>query len=226
MAFSQVPNTTTFTLKNVVDVVIPTTDDLVDSFTDSNADYFDATYGSKTMNPKTLLGFRNYGGTCPEIGDTLNGGIVVYLFVSGDPGYVSGECHGLISSFSDLSTGDSWSTTNTDVYGADATALYTGYDNTWEIIDGLSSDAHAATICTSYGAEYEWFLPSKNELDKILHGLVISVGGVADDSYYWTSSEYATNYAWSEKYRSSDGAYIQVTSSKTGNARIRACKYF
>ena len=52
-----VPNTTTFTLQDVVDEINPTTDDLVDCFADANASGFDATYeGSKNQ----LLNFRNY----------------------------------------------------------------------------------------------------------------------------------------------------------------------
>tara|TARA_R110002050_G_C8492682_1_gene474806 strand:- start:48 stop:461 length:414 start_codon:yes stop_codon:yes gene_type:complete len=54
-----VPNTTTFTLQNVVDVVNPTTDDLVDCFADAVASKFDSNYeGSKNQ----LLNFRNYDG--------------------------------------------------------------------------------------------------------------------------------------------------------------------
>mgnify|MGYP003661242447 CR=1 FL=1 len=55
-----VPNTTTFTLQNVVDVVNPTTDDLVDCFADAVASKFDSNYeGSKNQ----LLNFRNYDGS-------------------------------------------------------------------------------------------------------------------------------------------------------------------
>ena len=54
-----VPNTTTFTLQNVVDAVNPTTDDLVDSFADAVSSKFDSDYeGSKNQ----LLNFRNYDG--------------------------------------------------------------------------------------------------------------------------------------------------------------------
>ena len=53
-----VPDTTTFTLQNVVDEVNPTTDDLVDCFADAVASKFDSSYeGSKNQ----LLNFRNYG---------------------------------------------------------------------------------------------------------------------------------------------------------------------
>jgi hypothetical protein len=66
-----VPNTTTFTLQNVYDVVhghtAATTGDLQSCFDNSVAAYFDATYGSKTMSPKTLYGFRNYTVGCPGL---------------------------------------------------------------------------------------------------------------------------------------------------------------
>jgi hypothetical protein len=52
-----VPNTTTFTLQNVVDEVNPTTDDLVDCFSDANSSGFDGTYSG---NKDNLLNFRNY----------------------------------------------------------------------------------------------------------------------------------------------------------------------
>ena len=53
-----VPDTNTFNLQNVVDEVNPTTDDLVDCFSDAVAIKFDSTYeGSKDR----LLNFRNYG---------------------------------------------------------------------------------------------------------------------------------------------------------------------
>jgi len=52
-----VPNTTTFTLQNVVDE-IDNDDNLVGCFNDAIASYFDSSYeGSKNQ----LLNFRNYG---------------------------------------------------------------------------------------------------------------------------------------------------------------------
>ena len=57
-----VPNTTTFNLHNAQTVI--GYNNLGDCFTYSDAAKFDATYGSKTMSPKTLYGFRNYGASC------------------------------------------------------------------------------------------------------------------------------------------------------------------
>jgi hypothetical protein len=58
MPVPPVPNTTTFELQDVVDTVNPTTDDLVDCFSDAVSSKFDSAYsGSKNQ----LLNFRNYG---------------------------------------------------------------------------------------------------------------------------------------------------------------------
>jgi hypothetical protein len=54
-----VPDTTTFTLQDVVDEVNPTTDDLVDCFDDAVAGDFDSSYGPG--DESNLLQFRNYG---------------------------------------------------------------------------------------------------------------------------------------------------------------------
>ena len=53
-----VPDTTTFTLQDVVNEVNPTTDDLADCFSDANIFLFDPAYSSSVG----LLKFRNYNG--------------------------------------------------------------------------------------------------------------------------------------------------------------------
>lgn len=58
-----VPNTNTFRFTQVVFAVYGDSTagrNLSDTFTASDAAYFDATYGSKTMSPQTINGFRNY----------------------------------------------------------------------------------------------------------------------------------------------------------------------
>jgi hypothetical protein len=60
-----VPNTTTFTVGHVMRAVygdsIPGRNSST-LFADSNAAYFDPSYGSKTMSPPIINGFRNYNG--------------------------------------------------------------------------------------------------------------------------------------------------------------------
>ena len=75
ICFAQsVPDTTTFSLQDVINVVkvsYPTvTNDLQSCFDNSVSGYFDVTYGSKTMSPKTLLGFRNY--------QVIRGNVIVF----------------------------------------------------------------------------------------------------------------------------------------------------
>ena len=60
-----VPNTTTFSLQDVVNEVNPTTDDLVDCFADAISAYFDPTYSGSKNN---LLNFRNYGNDAIAVG--------------------------------------------------------------------------------------------------------------------------------------------------------------
>lgn len=227
-----VPNTTTFTLQDVYDVVSShapsTTGDLQSCFDNSVASYFDATYGSKTMTPQTLYGFRNYTVSCPSVGDSYEGGIVAYLFVSGDNGYIAGECHGIIASNSDLSSGAVWGCSGTDLTGASGMAIGTGNQNTTDIINGCSTSGIAARLCYDYvdGGYSDWFLPSNGELVKILFGLTDTGSTITDDTYYWSSSEYDATYSYSAKHRNLDDAVISGLDPKTVSCRVRAIRYF
>ena len=58
-----VPNTTTFTLQNVVDF-IDNDDNLVGCFNDASSSDFDVLYEG---NKDELLNFRNYGGTATRV---------------------------------------------------------------------------------------------------------------------------------------------------------------
>ena len=56
---SSVPDTTTFTLADVVAAVLPSSNDLIECFDDAVDGAFDSSYGPG--NKKELLQFRNYG---------------------------------------------------------------------------------------------------------------------------------------------------------------------
>ena len=58
--YSQVPDNLTFDLDTVVDVVNPSSNDLIQCFSDANADLFDALYEE---DKNELDDFRNYGDT-------------------------------------------------------------------------------------------------------------------------------------------------------------------
>jgi len=74
-----------------------------------------------------------------------------------------------------------------------------------------NGNAFAATVCNEYsvtvgGVTYgDWYLPSKYELN-LLYLQKAVVGGFAN-SYYWSSSEYSANYAWSQYFGSNNQYY-------------------
>jgi len=161
------------------------------------------------------------------VGDSYGGGIVAYIFVDGDPDYVPGETHGLIAAIDDQSTeeGIIWAIEdyqNTEVEGTLLT-IGSGSANTDKIIaqNGVGITYAAGLARAHDGGGYtDWFLPSKDELDKLYLNKV-EIGGFG--SFYWSSSEYgANNYAWYQHfYNGNQYNYLK------GNAyRVRAVRAF
>ena len=108
------------------------------------------------------------------IGDTYGGGKVAYLMQPGDTTYNANVQHGLIASISDIGQGGSpWSsasTSNTVVCNALGVNLLQGISNTDSIIKyNPSPTTTAAAIAKAHrGGNYsDWYLPNKNELNKL-----------------------------------------------------------
>jgi hypothetical protein len=129
-----------------------------------------------------------------EVGNSYGGGLVFYIFQSGDPGYVAGETHGLIASTSDQAIYTDWKNNGgfTDI--ATGTGIGTGLANTNAIISSHGSSAsYAAGFARAYngGGYTDWYLPSRDELYK-MH---ISIGQGANNiaqlvrETYWSSSQ-------------------------------------
>ncbi len=129
-----------------------------------------------------------------EVGNSYGGGLVFYIFQSGDPGYVAGETHGLIASPSDQAIYTDWKNNGgfTDI--ATGTGIGTGRANTNAIISSHGSSAtYAAGFARAYngGGYTDWYLPSRDELYK-MH---ISIGQGANNiaqltrETYWSSSQ-------------------------------------
>ena len=177
-------------------------DSKVYMFVSAESKWKEIQYGTGTITP-----------TPPEVGDSYGGGIVFWLDGSGG---------GLIAAIADQGTFAWWNGSNTAT-GATATALGTGSANTTAIIASQgNTGAYAAKICRDYdGGDYDdWFLPSKDELEKLYDNRAV-IGAYVGE-WHWSSSQTANSMAWGKNFHNG----LQIPWSKGAVLRVRAIRAF
>lgn len=125
-----------------------------------------------------------------SVGDNYQGGIIGYILNNTDPGYVAGETHGLIVAENDASASRvQWSNYLNSSLGTN-TAFGSGKNNT-RLINAFTgaSTNWAAYLCSSQnlGGYTDWYLPSKEELNRLYLNKNLLPNFKAFD--YWTSSQ-------------------------------------
>ncbi len=126
-----------------------------------------------------------------HIGQSFGGGIIFYVD--------STRQHGLIAAPIDQSVGAEWGCSYT-LIGGTSTDIGTGQANTTRIVNRCSQANIAARICNNLvlNGYNDWFLPSRDELEQMY--LQKSLIGGFTNSWYWSSSEYCTNFIWSHLF--------------------------
>jgi len=181
---------------------------------------------SITGSPQTAVVYRQL-----TIGMDYLGGKIAYILQAGDPGYDASVPHGLIAATEDQSLGIVWIsgglTQSTSVLGGTGTALGTGSSNTDNIIaqavaagnNTLKSYAAGLARAHNGGGYNDWYLPSKDELNKLYLNRV-AIGGFAT-ACYWSSSENDAGSAWYQIFSGGD-----QYGDKNLTLRVRAVRAF
>lgn len=148
-----------------------------------------------------------------KIGDKAHGGIVFYL---------DGNGGGLVCAEKDQSVKAVWGCDGITI--GSSTGIGTGLENTQKIENSINKSNTAAKICSDLvlNGYNDWFLPSKDELNLMYVNLKkTGIGGFAS-AYYWSSSEYSSNYAWGQYFGSGD----QNNANKGNALYVRAVRAF
>jgi len=134
--------------------------------TDAAATNYDA---SATVDDGSCV----YASGTLQIGDSALGGIIGYIFQSGDPGYIANEDHGIVVEVTSTQGANNWGCDFVNVLGL-GDAIGDGQNNTATIIaQNCTNTPTVANLANNHidGTYTDWFLPSINELVQIHNGI-------------------------------------------------------
>lgn len=176
--------------------------------------------GTGTLASPYVISTSSGGTNAHYVGELFGGGIVFWVDNTGQ--------HGLIVSLVNLGQAI-WSSTYTTT---GAVSTWDGAGNT-----AIIAGSPAAGLCTGYynanygtGCYGDWYLPAIDELSLIYHARYIlnkNIEGVPGAnifalSYYWSSAEYGSGYAWSYYF----GSGYAANYSKGSSYWVRAVRAF
>jgi len=150
-------------------------------------------------------------------GQSALGGKIAYILQPGDTGYDANQQHGFVATAADISISTTWGCSGTLIAGADGVVLGTGNQNTIDIMAGCATAGIAARLCGDLvqGGYSDWYLPSKDELNKLYLNQV-AIGGFTGIAY-WSSTEIDNDMALIQGFE--DGNQAIYNKNNTWNVR-------
>jgi hypothetical protein len=138
-----------------------------------------------------------------SVGNAGPGGGLVFF----NKGNMDGGWQYLEVTTSDQSSGVPWGCFGTSIPGIQLN-VGAGENNTALIVANCEG-FHAARLCSDLvlGGQSDWFLPSRDETNLIYQNLQVSGLGNFSSSYYWSSSENFSPFAWEFHFNFGNQSY-------------------
>lgn len=214
--------------------------------------------GSQETISFTVSNFKFTPNATPSgnhtVGQPYQGGIIAYVYQSGDPGYDSNATKGFVVSSVNVSSGEAWGKVKSTqgvfpCANAEGAALGDGATNTANIIvanasaTGQYANDYAAKTASNFsaGGNSNWVLPSKDELKKIYDNKgAIDSDFTAAGGWYWSSTESAcmkggslnqypkiSSHAYGMNFNTGKNTYTAGMRAFKGTANaVKAISYF
>jgi hypothetical protein len=167
------------------------------------------------------------GGFSHYIGEEFGGGVIFHLWKD-----KLGAEHGLVVATTDQSAYQTWSNIQNVEIGQTAKSSWDGLSNSNAIVNQSGHTSSVAKLCLDLvsGGQYDWYLPSIQELNMLWNNYFTVVKSLAQISgatqlgsaAYWSSSEGDYNLAWTFNFNYGD-AYDY---SKNNTCFVRAVRAF